>query len=272
METRNGSNVNAESILKVIKLPDLLSICNALFGFTAILFVLGGVSEKAIKNALVLILVAAVVDGLDGVVARNIECSPLGKYLDSLADMVSFGVAPAIVVYVLLKNYLPDYAYVTLAFCGAYVISGMLRLARFDAALERRTSAKEPRFEKENKSKEDFEGFPITGGAIFLASFMLVFIELQLPFYSYSILLIVFMGILCFLMTSRIRYMNIRDKRIVIAVGLVFFTLFFFYIFPSLPLPLPLPLPFVYSAAIIVALTAVYICSPFAHAFVFALH
>jgi len=264
METRNDSNINTESIVKVIKPPDLLSICNALFGFTAILFVLGSVSEKAIKNALVLILVAAVVDGLDGVVARNIGCSPLGKYLDSLADMVSFGVAPAIVVYVLLKNYLPDYAYVTLAFCGAYVISGMLRLARFDATSERRTSPKEPRFEKESKIKEDFEGFPITGGAIFLASFMLVLIELQLPFYSYSILLIVLMGILCFLMTSRIRYRNIRDKRIVIAVGLVFFTLFFFYIFPSLPLP------FVYPAAIIVALTAVYICSPFA-AHVFAL-
>ncbi|MGB2841950.1 MAG: CDP-alcohol phosphatidyltransferase family protein [Halobacteriota archaeon] len=264
METRNDSNINTGSIVKVIKPPDLLSICNALFGFTAILFVLGGVSEKAIKNALVLILVAAVVDGLDGVVARNIGCSPLGKYLDSLADMVSFGVAPAIVVYVLLKNYLPDYAYVTLAFCGAYVICGMLRLARFDAAFERRTTPKEPRFETESKIKEDFEGFPITGGAIFLASFMLVLIELQLPFYSYSILLIVLMGILCFLMTSRIRYRNIRDKRIVIAVGLVFFTLFFFYLFPSLPLP------FVYPAAIIVALTAVYICSPFA-AHVFAL-
>lgn len=264
METRNDSNINTESIVKVIKPPDLLSICNALFGFTAILFVLGSVSEKAIKNALVLILVAAVVDGLDGVVARNIGCSPLGKYLDSLADMVSFGVAPAIVVYVLLKNYLPDYAYVTLAFCGAYVISGMLRLARFDAASERRTTPNELRFnEKESKSKEDFEGFPITGGAIFLASFMLVLIELQLPFYSYSILLIVLMGILCFLMTSRIRYRNIRDKRIAIAVGLVFFTLFFFYLFY-------LPLPFVYPAAIIVALTAVYICSPFA-AHVFAL-
>lgn len=262
METRNDSNIiNTESILKVIKLPDLLSICNALFGFTAILFVLGGVSEKAIKNALVLILVAAVVDGLDGVVARNIECSPLGKYLDSLADMLSFGVAPAIVVYVLLKNYFPDYAYVTLAFCGAYVISGMLRLARFDATLERRTSPNELRFEKE--IKKDFEGFPITGGAIFLASFMLVFIELQLPFYSYSILLIVLMGIVCFLMTSRIRYRNIKDKRIVIAVGLIFFTLFFFYIFY-------LPLPFVYPAAIIAALTTFYICSPFA-AHIFAL-
>jgi archaetidylserine synthase len=241
METRND---NTESILKLIKLPDLLSICNALLGFSAILFVLGGVNERAIENAVVVILIAAVVDGLDGMVARNIEHSPLGKYLDSLADMLSFGVAPAIVVYVLLRNYLHgyDYAYVTLALCGAYVISGMLRLARFDA---------KPFFQKVY-----FEGFPITGSAIFLASFMLVFIELQLPFYPYSFLLIASMGILCFLMTSRIRYRNIKDKRIVIPVGIVFFVLFFFYKFFSLP--------FVYPAAVIFALTAFYLCSPFA--------
>jgi archaetidylserine synthase len=251
METRNDSTINTESILKLIKLPDLLSICNALFGFSAILFVLASVTERAIENALVLILIAAVVDGLDGMVARNIEHSPLGKYLDSLADMVSFGVAPAIAVYVLLRNYLHvyDYAYVTLALCGAYVISGMLRLARFDA---------KPFFQKESFTKEKvyFEGFPITGSAIFLASFMLVFIELQLPFYPYSFLLIASMGILCFLMTSRIRYRNIKDKRIVIPVGIVFFMLFFFYKFFSLP--------FVYPAAVIFALTAFYLCSPFA--------
>ena len=262
----NKANSSDESILKLIKLPDLLSVLNALFGFTAILFVLGGVNEKAIENALVLILAAAVVDGLDGVVARKIGCSPIGKYLDSLADMVSFGVAPAIVAYVLINSHLHVYAYlyVTLALCGAYVISGMLRLARFDA---------KPFFQKESFTKESgfsfstgfllqkekvyFEGFPITGSAIVLASFMLVFIELHLPSQPCFFLMIVLMGILCFLMTSRIKYGNIRDKRIMIPVGIVFFVLFFFYAFS---------LPFVYPAAIIFALTAFYICSPFVRA------
>ena len=246
MKTRND---NTGSILKLIKLPDLLSICNALLGFTAILFVLRKANASAIENALVLILAAAVVDGLDGVVARKIGCSPIGKYLDSLADMVSFGVAPAIVTYVLLNDYLHvyAYAYITLALCGAYVISGMLRLARFDA---------KPFFQKESFTKEKvhFEGLPITGSAIFLASFMLVFIELQLPSQLYPFLLIALMGILCGLMTSRIRYGNIRDKRVVIPVGIVFFMLFFFYKFFSLP--------FVYPTAVIFALTAFYICSP----------
>ncbi len=236
---RSYRDITTESILELIKLPDLLSILNALFGFSAILLVLSGVNERAIKSALVLILVAAVVDGLDGMVARNMESSPIGKYLDSLADMVSFGVAPAIVAYVFLNEYLHGYAYVTLALCSAYMISGMLRLARFNAT---------PSFQK------DFEGFPITGSAIFLASFMLVFIELHLPFYPYSFPLIVLMGILAGLMISRIKYRNMRDGRIVIPVGIVFFMLFFFYKFFSLS--------FVYPAFAIVTLTVFYICSP----------
>jgi len=85
----NETNFSDGSILKLIKLPDLLSVLNALFGFTAILFVLRKANASAIENALVLILAAAVVDGLDGVVARKIGWSPIGKYLDSLAVMVS---------------------------------------------------------------------------------------------------------------------------------------------------------------------------------------
>ena len=274
----NETNFSDGSILKLIKLPDLLSVLNALFGFTAILFVLRKANASAIENALVLILAAAVVDGLDGVVARNIGGSPIGKYLDSLADMVSFGVAPAIVTYVLLNDYLHvyAYAYITLAFCGAYVISGMLRLARFDAKETRfsfstnlslcgappHDPASPVRAYKKalpkklvlEKEKVYFEGFPITMAAISLASFMLIFIELPLKFYPYFFLLIALMGVLCGLMTSRIRYRNRRDKRIAIPAGIIFFTLFFFYAFS---------LPFVYPAAVIFVLTASYIISPF---------
>jgi archaetidylserine synthase len=248
MATDNDSIINSESILKLIKLPDLLSIGNALLGFTAIIFVITDVSEEAIKNALVLILVAAVIDGLDGMVARTIECSPMGKYLDSLADMISFGIAPAIVAYALLKNYLQvSYVDVVLAFCGAYAICGLLRLARYDANASLESDQKE--------GQKDFVGFPITGAAIFLASVMLLAVEIHLL--SCFSLLIVLMCILCLLMVSRIRYRNIRDRWILIPVGLVFLTLFIFYISS---------LQFVYPAAIIAALTAIYLCGPLVHA------
>ena len=248
MGTENDSTINSESILKLIKMPDLLSICNALLGFTAIILVLTSVSEEAIKNALVLILVAAVIDGLDGMVARTIECSPLGKYLDSLADMISFGVAPAIVAYALLTNYLQvSYLYidVVLAFCGAYVICGLLRLARFDANASLESAQK--------GGRKDFVGFPITGGAILLAAFMLLAVEIHLSPYTCSSILIGLMCVLCILMTSRIRYRNIKDIRIVIPLGIIFLTLFIFYI---------CSLPFLYPTVVILALTAIYICSP----------
>jgi CDP-diacylglycerol--serine O-phosphatidyltransferase len=221
-----------ESILKMLKLPDLLSVVNALFGLSAILLALtSGASEKVMEKALVFILMAAVVDGIDGLTARSVEQSPLGIYLDSLADMLSFGIAPAIIAYVSLHKCF-------LFGLSSYIVSEAKRF-----------------FEKEKVFNDDFEGFPITGGAIFLASFMLLFIELQFHFYSYLyfFLLIGQMGILCLLMTSRIRYRNIRDRRIAIPVGIVFFTLFFFYFFD---------LPFVYPTCVIVALTAFYMGSP----------
>ena len=242
------------SLLKLIKPADLLSILNALFGFTAILFVLGGtsVTKRALENALILVLLAVVADCLDGTVARKVGSSPIGKYLDSLADVISFGVAPAIITYVLSESYLKvtsTYSEVVLAVCGAYVICGMLRLARFDA---------KPLFHRERLTKEkvfdtDFEGFPITGSATFLGSFMLLIIELRLPPSSNAPILIGVMGLLCLLMTSRIRYRNLRDKRITIMAGIVFLTLFVFYISS---------LKFVYPAFVVVVLTTVYICSP----------
>ena len=227
-------NVN---ILKLIKLPDLISICNALLGFLAILLVLSGGSE-ALKDALVVILSAAVIDGLDGLVARRIESSHMGRYLDSLADMVSFGTAPAILAFVLINDRL------MIAVCSAYLICGELRLARFDARAAGATTG---------DMDVDFEGLPITGSAVVLASFMLLALELHLHLVS-SLFLSFLMAALCILMTSRIRYRNLRDMRIVIPLGCIFFALILLYALHS-------PL-FIYPTAIITALAAFYICSP----------
>ena len=230
MQMQNDDlNVN---ILKLIKLPDLISICNALLGFLAILLVVSG-GRALEEDALVVILSAAVIDGLDGLVARRIERSHMGRYLDSLADMVSFGTAPAILAFVLTNDQLMT------AVCSAYMICGGLRLARFDAMATA------------GDMDVDFEGLPITGSAVFLASFMLLALELH-P--VNSLFLSFLMAALCILMTSRIRYRNLRDMRIVIPLGCVFFALILFYALHS-------PL-FIYPAAIITGLAALYICSP----------
>jgi len=270
-KTKNtDANAKNTSLLKLLKPADLLSILNALFGFAAIIFVLDGtsVTERALEHALVLILLAVVADCLDGTVARKMGSSPIGKYLDSLADMVSFGVAPAIVAYVLFKSHLrvpTTYTGVVMAVCSAYVVCGMLRLARFDAKpfFQKESFTEETTtlntgylFGKEKVSDGFFEGFPITGSATFLAAFMLLTIELQpqVPIPLSVPILIGLIGLLCLLMTSRIRYRNIRDKRITIPAGMVFLTLFVLYITSS---------AFIYPTLAVAVLTAFYICSPF---------
>ncbi|MFB6295937.1 MAG: protein sorting system archaetidylserine synthase [Halobacteriales archaeon] len=72
---------------------DFVTVSNAVLGFVAV-FVAPGDPRLAAR----LVLLAAIADGLDGVVARHVRSTPVGTHLDSLADVVSFGVAPALIV------------------------------------------------------------------------------------------------------------------------------------------------------------------------------
>lgn len=252
MDNETADTTNVQSILRLTKLPDLFSILNAVLGFGAILLVLDGteVTGTRLATALVVILLAAVIDGLDGMIARAMESSLLGVFLDSLADMVSFGIAPAILAAVFVTDYCglaAPYGGLVLAVGGAYIICGMLRLARFNANLPV-TRAPEQR-ERSN----EFVGFPITGSATFLASFMLLITELPIPPAPSAMLLIGLMALLCSLMTSRIRYQKLRDRRITVPVGLLFLALFLSYL---------LSVALVYLAFVAVALAAFYMCSP----------
>jgi CDP-diacylglycerol--serine O-phosphatidyltransferase len=84
-------------------LADAVTIANAALGFLAAAFVL-----VDIEIAARLILLGAIADGLDGVVARRRGSTPAGEYLDSLADVASFGVAPAVLVAaVVVETWLP---------------------------------------------------------------------------------------------------------------------------------------------------------------------
>ena len=252
-ETAGTDITKARSVLWLIKVPDLFSILNALLGFVAIVLVLDGieVTGTALNTALVVILLAAVIDGLDGILARAVESSSLGEFLDSLADMVSFGIAPAILAYVFITDYgglAAPYSGLILAVGGAYIICGMLRLARFNAILLVTKAS-----ERQREWSNEFLGFPITGSATFLASFMLLMSGLPIPLATSAMLLIGLMALLCYLMTSQIRYQKLRDRRITVPVGLLFLALFLSYL---------LSFGFVYLAFVAVALAAFYMCSP----------
>lgn len=110
-------------------LPHLVTCGNLASGFVAILFV----ASNDFVHAAAFVLVAAILDLLDGAVARNAcekddRLSEFGKNLDSLADVVSFGAAPAFAAYAAVLHTLPVAG---IAGCLAFFVCGALRLARF---------------------------------------------------------------------------------------------------------------------------------------------
>lgn len=157
--------------------PALFTMGNLCFGITAIIFAFQG----EINTAAWFILAAAFLDGVDGRVARRLEVAgDLGKQLDSLADLVSFGIAPGLLAWMMqLSNLgLVGYAFVLFfAVCGAY------RLARFNI----------------KQFSGAFEGVPITiaGGLVALSTFW----GQQVPVWFYPLFLLS----LGYLMVSKIR-------------------------------------------------------------------
>jgi CDP-diacylglycerol--serine O-phosphatidyltransferase len=84
------------------------------------------------ESAILLILLSCILDGLDGRVARLLGCqSKFGAELDSLADVVNFGVAPALIIYLWTFQEIPEFGWMCLLF---YVICCVLRLARFNVS------------------------------------------------------------------------------------------------------------------------------------------
>lgn len=91
-----------KSMIKLLTLADIISLMNACFGFLAILVLLLDIfpsNELKLHISFSLILLALLADGLDGIVARRTEIGSLGDYLESMADMISLGIAPAVFVY-----------------------------------------------------------------------------------------------------------------------------------------------------------------------------
>ncbi|MDF2957252.1 MAG: Phosphatidylserine synthase [Candidatus Alkanophagales archaeon MCA70_species_1] len=221
--------MQTKSILSQIRLPDIFSVLNALFGFSAILW-----ANVSLEAALLLILLAALCDGIDGVVARGFERSELGLFLDSFADFISFGVAPSYAVYVVFPHAL------TCALCGAYVTCGMLRLARFNVTSLSR-----------GYDVEGFEGLPITASGIFLSSLLLTLLHHLGSFAAFAVVMSVG-ALLSVLMISRVAYPKINGVPQACGGAAVLILLVFY----------ALSLPLFYPAAVLLALISIYACIP----------
>ena len=127
---------------KIFLLPNLMTAGNLIFGFLAVLKIFEGPSSRkpaarigptTTTSASQCILAACVFDLLDGRLARlGGKESPFGREFDSLADIVSFGVAPALLVFKIVLYAIPHQIGWLIA--GFYLLCGALRLARFNIA------------------------------------------------------------------------------------------------------------------------------------------
>ena len=142
-----------------LAIPDVISILNLVFGFLAILMVIG----NHLTYASLCILVAVVFDSVDGWVSRKLNRDDkfgFGKNIDSLADVVSFGVAPSVLLYYMGLNMSDWAAYLLGIVAVLTLVCGMLRLTRYNVIADK-------------INYHGFIGFPIPGTAIILATYYL---------------------------------------------------------------------------------------------------
>ena len=198
------SNKNTRIIL-----PNIFTLVGVCIGLSSIRFALDGRFEIAI----IAIIVASIIDGLDGRIARIIKgTSKVGKELDSLTDVISFGVAPAFIMYFWKLNELGRIGWLI---CLIYVVCVALRLARFNV-----NSTNQPNW-KENF----FEGIPSpAGGVLVLMPLIYSFSELQLININFDYIVPLFFVLISILLISKIPTYSL--KRIVVPRSMTIFLLF----------------------------------------------
>ena len=155
-------------------LPNMFTLVGVCIGLTSIKFAF----DERFGLAIICIIVAGLIDGLDGRIARLIKgTSQVGKELDSLTDVISFGVAPAFIMYFWQLNTLGRIGWLI---CLIYVICVALRLARFNVNSETQPSWKD----------NFFEGVPSPAGGI-LVLMPLIYSKSEIQFlmidYSYFV-------------------------------------------------------------------------------------
>ena len=208
-QPKNNLKIVADKKSARMLLPNMLTLIGVCIGLTSIRFALDGRFELAI----IAIMFAALIDGLDGRIARLIKgTSKVGKELDSLTDMISFGVAPAFIMYFWKLNTLGRFGWLL---CLVFVICVALRLARFNI-----NSNQEPSW-RDNF----FEGVPSpAGGILVLTPLILSLSGIDFFQLNYDVIVPIFFVITSFLLISK--FPSYSFKKIVIRRRTTIFLLF----------------------------------------------
>ena len=206
-----------ESSLKIYFLPNLLTAGNLFCGFVALTKIVeadltpsaeGIINWSPINFALGFILLACIFDLFDGRVARmgGVE-SPFGREFDSLADMISFGAAPAFLVHRVVLRDVPVFAEhpeIGWFIASIYLICGAFRLARFNCIAA----------QSKGGGGSEFLGFPIPSAAGLVASLTLLIIrmnEKEKTLGKWGYLLAVVLIFLSVMMVSTVKYPSFKS-------------------------------------------------------------
>jgi CDP-diacylglycerol--serine O-phosphatidyltransferase len=211
--SQKPSSEDSDAKLKIYFLPNLLTAGNLFCGFVALTKIVEADPNSLeyfgqIKLALAFILLACIFDLFDGRVARmgGVE-SPFGREFDSLADLISFGVAPAFLVQrVVLRDAFIDYPQlnqVSWFIASIYLLCGAFRLARFNCLAAMPNSS----------ASKDFLGFPIPSAAGLVASLTLLIIhfnEKEKSLGNWNYLIAAVLIFLSAMMVSTVRYPSFK--------------------------------------------------------------
>ena len=187
--SKNGKKLG----MYIYILPNLMTTANLFCGFFSVILSIQG----NFKMAAVAVVIAAVFDQLDGRLARLTHAtSKFGAEYDSLCDLVSFGMAPAMLMYLWA---LQPFGRIGMMACFLFVACGALRLARFNVQVD-------------VVEKNYFQGLPIPMAAGILTSSVLAFDDLGwTPTEWRAPLLLAMVVVMAFVMVSNFRYRSFKD-------------------------------------------------------------
>lgn len=191
-------------------IPNGLTLINLFFGCLSI----AAAFQGNLPMAAWLILIAAFFDFFDGFAARLLKAkSPIGKELDSLADVISFGLAPGVILYQLMlhaENLLD------------IQIGGFQIIPLFGFLIPLFSALRLAKFNIDNRQETVFYGLPTPANALFIASLPLLIanvpeyrilnVEFLAPFFSHPIILIILSLVLSFLLVSEIPFIALKFK------------------------------------------------------------
>ena len=212
---------DANEASHIYLLPNSLTAGNLFFGFLAILRCVQAnyatdplVVSNNYRQAVWFILFGVICDALDGRVARlGGRESLFGKEFDSIADIISFGVAPALMMIFLVLtptvDQYPVFLQISWLIGFVYLLCAAVRLARFNVLTHPMLLPAE-----QLEGTSDFLGLPVPAAAGMIASLVLVILSLEIPtFDSRSLALLIppFMLAIAYLMISNIQYPSFKD-------------------------------------------------------------